>query len=64
MRLTSPSGEFSEWVEGDGEAYMKHNITEDGELALLLEKKCRVNNMLILLSYFIYGVIVSSNENR
>ncbi|RCN36249.1 hypothetical protein ANCCAN_17887 [Ancylostoma caninum] len=31
MRLTSPSGEFSEWVEGDGEAYMKHNVTEDGD---------------------------------
>ncbi|VDM72470.1 unnamed protein product [Strongylus vulgaris] len=31
MRLTSPSGEFSEWAEGPGEAYMKHNVTEDGD---------------------------------
>ncbi|KAK6731478.1 hypothetical protein RB195_007753 [Necator americanus] len=31
MRLTSPSGEFSEWAEGEGEAYFRQNVTEDGD---------------------------------
>ncbi|EYC15861.1 hypothetical protein Y032_0035g3007 [Ancylostoma ceylanicum] len=28
LRLTSPSGEFSEWVEGKGELSMEHNVSE------------------------------------
>ncbi|CAJ0595950.1 unnamed protein product [Cylicocyclus nassatus] len=36
LRLTSPSGEFSEWAEGEGEAYMKHNTTEDGDYEICL----------------------------
>ncbi|XGW23157.1 hypothetical protein V3C99_005421 [Haemonchus contortus] len=31
-RLTSPSGEFSEWTEGTGQAiHIIHNVTEDGD---------------------------------
>ncbi|VDK78390.1 unnamed protein product [Cylicostephanus goldi] len=36
LRLTSPSGEFSEWAEGEGEAYMKHNTTEDGDYEICM----------------------------
>ncbi|VDM56867.1 unnamed protein product [Angiostrongylus costaricensis] len=36
MRLTSPSGEFSDWAEGDGEASMNHNVTEDGDYEICI----------------------------
>ncbi|KAE9421667.1 hypothetical protein Angca_000106 [Angiostrongylus cantonensis] len=36
MRLTSPSGEFSDWAEGDGEASMDHNVTEDGDYEICI----------------------------
>ncbi|CAJ0595949.1 unnamed protein product [Cylicocyclus nassatus] len=31
LRLTSPSGQFSEWENGNDEVYMHHNVTEDGD---------------------------------
>ncbi|VDK62817.1 unnamed protein product [Cylicostephanus goldi] len=30
LRLTSPSGQFSEWENGNDDVYMHHNVTEDG----------------------------------
>ncbi|KAL6732196.1 hypothetical protein Aduo_002981 [Ancylostoma duodenale] len=31
MRLSSPTAEFSNWVDGEGSASMHHNTTEDGD---------------------------------
>ncbi|RCN28512.1 hypothetical protein ANCCAN_25745 [Ancylostoma caninum] len=35
MRVSSPSAEFSKWVDGEGSASMHHNTTEDGLLRYL-----------------------------
>ncbi|CAI4227649.1 unnamed protein product [Auanema sp. JU1783] len=31
LRLTSPSNDFSDWSTGDGNAHMRHNVTESGD---------------------------------
>ncbi|CAI4227550.1 unnamed protein product [Auanema sp. JU1783] len=35
-RLTSPSGEFSEWFEGEGTVSIRHNVTETGDYEICL----------------------------
>ncbi|RCN36248.1 hypothetical protein ANCCAN_17886 [Ancylostoma caninum] len=37
MRLSSPSAEFSKWVDGDGSASMHHNTTEDGDYEICVK---------------------------
>ncbi|CAI5439476.1 unnamed protein product [Caenorhabditis angaria] len=48
FRVTSPSGEWSEWASGDGDAYMEHNTTENGayEICLYTRRPMRVNMFL------------------
>uniref|UniRef100_A0A1I7XNL0 GOLD domain-containing protein n=1 Tax=Heterorhabditis bacteriophora TaxID=37862 RepID=A0A1I7XNL0_HETBA len=45
MRLSSPFGEFSEWVEGEEEAKLKHNVTETGdyEICIVSARPVQVN---------------------
>ncbi|KJH40878.1 hypothetical protein DICVIV_13158 [Dictyocaulus viviparus] len=49
MRLTSPSGEFSDWAEGNGEASFVHNTVEDGdyEICISTSKPIRVTLNLL-----------------
>ncbi|KAK6055191.1 hypothetical protein COOONC_07304 [Cooperia oncophora] len=36
-RLTSPSGDFSEWMHGEGKAvHMTHNVTENGDYEICI----------------------------
>lgn len=34
FRITSPSGDYSDWASGDGDAHMEHNTTENGKFEL------------------------------
>ncbi|ETN78925.1 hypothetical protein NECAME_02789 [Necator americanus] len=36
LRLTSPSGQFSDWAEGDDDVYMNHNVSENGDYEICL----------------------------
>ncbi|RCN28513.1 hypothetical protein ANCCAN_25746 [Ancylostoma caninum] len=36
MRLTSPSGQFSDWANGEDEVTMSHNVTENGDYEICL----------------------------
>ncbi|EPB78471.1 hypothetical protein ANCCEY_02431 [Ancylostoma ceylanicum] len=36
MRLTSPSGQFSDWANGEDEVTMSHNVSENGDYEICL----------------------------
>ncbi|KIH48402.1 hypothetical protein ANCDUO_21531 [Ancylostoma duodenale] len=36
MRLTSPSGQFSDWANGEDEVTMSHNVTENGDYEICM----------------------------
>ncbi|KHJ84836.1 hypothetical protein OESDEN_15444 [Oesophagostomum dentatum] len=36
LRLTSPSGEYSEWSEGKDGVFVEHNATENGLFSIVL----------------------------
>ncbi|CAB3410529.1 unnamed protein product [Caenorhabditis bovis] len=48
FRLTSPSGDFSDWANGNEEADMEHNATETGdyEICLYSPRPIKVNLMI------------------
>uniref|UniRef100_A0A8R1HS13 GOLD domain-containing protein n=1 Tax=Caenorhabditis japonica TaxID=281687 RepID=A0A8R1HS13_CAEJA len=45
FRVTSPSGDFSDWASGDGDAHMEHNTTENGayEICVYTRRPMKIN---------------------
>ncbi|KAL6732200.1 hypothetical protein Aduo_002983 [Ancylostoma duodenale] len=48
LRLTSPSGEYSEWVEGKGELSMTHNVSESGDYEICIAVKQPIRIILTI----------------
>ncbi|KAK6731476.1 hypothetical protein RB195_007752 [Necator americanus] len=48
MRLTSPTGAFSEWLEGRGEVNFRHITTEDGDYEICISSSRNIRVLLTI----------------